>query len=350
MDDSGDPWKDITPDFPEIMRQLDAGERGNFPDVALRLSQLYRAEITPYLIEALRSATDRARNGDVPEGNAHFFAVYLLTEFRAKEALPAFLDAIRLPGEAADELFGDAITALFSRTLAIFAEDRPEVIDELIDDQSVSEYVRWAAADAYDYLVGGGKMDRGEAVERLRGHLRTAIERRDEAAPGFLIYALTTFVLPSEAPEIAEAFALDLVEPTLLDEEGIATFEAEGQAGLEKELAQLRPPAVDDTVVELRRWFEPDDGDDEDDAWLEGDDEFQEDDDLDPDSLEAKAAVLQLRGLMQRLGMESEDLPSDTTWLDAPRPIRNDGSRIGRNDPCPCGSGKKFKKCCGAPR
>ena len=25
------------------------------------------------------------------------------------------------------------------------------------------------------------------------------------------------------------------------------------------------------------------------------------------------------------------------------------GPKIGRNDPCPCGSGKKFKKCCGAP-
>ena len=25
-----------------------------------------------------------------------------------------------------------------------------------------------------------------------------------------------------------------------------------------------------------------------------------------------------------------------------------DLSKIGRNDPCPCGSGKKFKKCCGA--
>jgi preprotein translocase subunit SecA len=22
--------------------------------------------------------------------------------------------------------------------------------------------------------------------------------------------------------------------------------------------------------------------------------------------------------------------------------------KIGRNDPCPCGSGKKFKKCCGS--
>jgi len=23
------------------------------------------------------------------------------------------------------------------------------------------------------------------------------------------------------------------------------------------------------------------------------------------------------------------------------------GNKIGRNDPCPCGSNKKFKKCCG---
>jgi len=28
-------------------------------------------------------------------------------------------------------------------------------------------------------------------------------------------------------------------------------------------------------------------------------------------------------------------------------PIKSD-SQVGRNDPCPCGSGKKYKKCCGA--
>ena len=27
-------------------------------------------------------------------------------------------------------------------------------------------------------------------------------------------------------------------------------------------------------------------------------------------------------------------------------PIRNRGMRVGRNDPCPCGSGKKYKSCC----
>ena len=28
------------------------------------------------------------------------------------------------------------------------------------------------------------------------------------------------------------------------------------------------------------------------------------------------------------------------------KPIRNPGARIGRNAPCPCGSGKKYKNCC----
>ena len=32
---------------------------------------------------------------------------------------------------------------------------------------------------------------------------------------------------------------------------------------------------------------------------------------------------------------------------DVDRTIRNDGPKVGRNDPCPCGSGKKYKNCCG---
>jgi preprotein translocase subunit SecA len=28
--------------------------------------------------------------------------------------------------------------------------------------------------------------------------------------------------------------------------------------------------------------------------------------------------------------------------------FKTDDERIGRNDPCPCGSGKKHKKCCGS--
>ena len=32
---------------------------------------------------------------------------------------------------------------------------------------------------------------------------------------------------------------------------------------------------------------------------------------------------------------------------DSQKAAKTSGKRVGRNDPCPCGSGKKFKKCCG---
>ena len=28
-------------------------------------------------------------------------------------------------------------------------------------------------------------------------------------------------------------------------------------------------------------------------------------------------------------------------------PAKRDSKKVGRNDPCPCGSGKKYKNCCG---
>ena len=32
----------------------------------------------------------------------------------------------------------------------------------------------------------------------------------------------------------------------------------------------------------------------------------------------------------------------------ASQTVSNGGPKVGRNDPCPCGSGKKYKKCHGA--
>jgi preprotein translocase subunit SecA len=43
----------------------------------------------------------------------------------------------------------------------------------------------------------------------------------------------------------------------------------------------------------------------------------------------------------------SQEQTSAGSDVDArPEPIRNRGTRVGRNDPCPCGSGKKYKNCC----
>jgi SWIM/SEC-C metal-binding protein len=40
-----------------------------------------------------------------------------------------------------------------------------------------------------------------------------------------------------------------------------------------------------------------------------------------------------------------EDISEVQRLLNPPKPIQAD-PKVGRNDPCPCGSGKKFKKCC----
>jgi preprotein translocase subunit SecA len=36
------------------------------------------------------------------------------------------------------------------------------------------------------------------------------------------------------------------------------------------------------------------------------------------------------------------------TAAGTPAPVVRAEPKLGRNDPCPCGSGKKYKKCCGA--
>jgi len=52
----------------------------------------------------------------------------------------------------------------------------------------------------------------------------------------------------------------------------------------------------------------------------------------------------------QRLAKEDakKNLPGeDEDPLPPPvEPIRKEGEGPGRNDPCPCGSGKKYKQCC----
>ncbi len=44
----------------------------------------------------------------------------------------------------------------------------------------------------------------------------------------------------------------------------------------------------------------------------------------------------------------SEPAPAPVRSVVAPPPIRRRGAKVGRNQPCPCGSGKKFKRGCGA--
>jgi SEC-C motif-containing protein len=58
------------------------------------------------------------------------------------------------------------------------------------------------------------------------------------------------------------------------------------------------------------------------------------------------------RRLHHELARFKRDAEGEWVYVDGEAPdtgtVRHEGPRAGRNDPCPCGSGRKFKKCCGA--
>jgi len=63
-----------------------------------------------------------------------------------------------------------------------------------------------------------------------------------------------------------------------------------------------------------------------------------------PANLPGFAREMERRQQRQQQNLQYQTGPAQA---EAPKPVRA-GAKVGRNDPCPCGSGKKYKKCHGA--
>jgi hypothetical protein len=244
----------------------------------------------------------------------------LLAEFHAREGLPAILEAISLPDDGPEVLFGDSITEDLSRVLAILTDDPFDAIDQLIADRSLDEFVRWGAAGTYILLVRDGRLTRETAVERLRDHLRTACANEDVDIVTPLLFELDRYAPQEAIEEIEAAFRLDLVAPYSISLDQIRQDIAAGEASFQESLQRWPPTAVSDTVEELSHWDWS--GSQDDDFYDEDDDELIDD-------------------------LDEEDVIDEPAWDDSAT-IRITLPHIGRNERCPCGSGKKYKKCCGA--
>lgn len=307
----------IEAELDRIVRELDAGVK-KLPVEAILETREHRDLMIPKLIEMLRDDTAAARRGDLPEGNAHFFAIFLLTEFQAEEAFPVILEAFSLPGELPFDLFGDAVTSNLAQILAQFAGNRPEVMDAMIRNPELNEYVRWEAAQAYVHLVRDKRMTRDDAVERLRQHLCWAVAERDMAITGRLISVLTSFAPREAMADIEEAYRLDLVETFLIDLETVKDSSVEGDERVRKALARCSETGIKDTIEELKLWA----------AFTE----------------KPVPRPTPPPPLVSRPDFAAILKPNER----AETGLSKDGPRVGRNAPCPCGSGKKFKKCCGS--
>jgi hypothetical protein len=113
-------------------------------------------------------------------------------------------------------------------------------------------------------------------------------------------------------------------------------------------------PELEDWLAAVREDLasEPSPEDEDEDEW-DDEDPWDDDQDEEEEEDEDESGVSDTRDdpfSRSRPEPIADDLQLDrglSSMLGAPAaPIVNRGSKIGRNDPCPCGSGKKYKKCC----
>uniref|UniRef100_Q02D22 SEC-C motif domain protein n=1 Tax=Solibacter usitatus (strain Ellin6076) TaxID=234267 RepID=Q02D22_SOLUE len=275
--------------------------RGKFERKAVEAAVERREEITPELLWLLDETTNRAEEL-APEGDwiGHLYAMCLLTQFRELRAYPLVLRFGRLPGKLLDELCGDFLTEDYEKVLASVSGGDISGIQSLIQDESVDVWVRSVALSSLLVLVAEGQRSREEIVDYFRRLFRGGLERK-------LSYVWTSLVncscdlYPGELlPDIERAYRDGLVDSSQV---GMKDVERDLARGKDWVLARLvnggRHRLIDEAAEHIEKWC------------------------------------------------PAEVPPASVKWSPATSPVRST-PKVERNDPCPCGSGKKYKKCCGA--
>jgi hypothetical protein len=289
-----------------ILHQLTYAE--GLPREALKAASAQRVEMLPLFlneIEAYLALEPAARAKQTPL----FFIFHLLGEWRDRAAYRPLARLLRLPGREVDTIFGDGITTTSHRVMAAVFDGDPQPLYDIILDPNAEEFIRAGMCEALAMVTVRGELDRAVAGRFLRDAF---IEMRPQAECYVWVgwqSAIAVLGMSDLKILVKKAFDRGLIDSHVL---GYDHFEQDLRRGMEHPEEPWRPNDRDctlfgNTVEELSGWYC-----------------FTEQYSEDQERWRRRAEATRARG--QRLE----------------NPFRG----IGRNDPCPCGSGKKFKKCC----
>jgi hypothetical protein len=294
----------------EILHQFERAT-ARFARAAVEAAVARREEITPKLLRILEETADRAAQFDA-EGDymAHLYAMFLLAQFRETRAYPLVVRFASLPGDLLDSLCGDFITEDLGQVLASVCGGELAGIQSLIENEATDEWVRGAALSSLLTLVAAGQKSRDEIVGYFAGLFRGKLLRKWSHVWDTLV-SYSSDLYPEELlDDIKRAYEDGLVDPRYI---GFDNVKRDLAVGKDRILARLannpHRRLVEDTVAEMGWWAC-----------------FRED--------RAKNTA--------RAVPNSKLNPAISTQ------IRRATPKTGRNEPCPCGSGRKYKKCCGA--
>lgn len=301
-----------------------------FPTESVIEAREYWDELRANFLEELSAAViNPARVID--EENALFlYAIFLAAEKRDAEFGPLLLALLRLPYEQVDGLLGDGLLDSTGRCLASLHRGDDTPLRALAADVELNSYVRFAAIDALMVRVMEGDADadadaladflfglaQGLAI-LLRDDGRWQAEEittEDDELFQSLVGSLAGLGATRYLPAIEQWNRDDLIDPYYDDVDHLRKTIL---ASLEDRRADMhKPHYVRDVIAEMSWW----------------------------------ACFTVRHDTLRHAGGQKYDDAAGYYDDDAPFtvPYVREQPKIGRNDPCPCQSGKKFKKCCGA--
>jgi hypothetical protein len=286
---------------------------GRLPVEAIRAAQANREAMVPAF---LRTIDDFLELKGPVDPTALFFIFHLLGEWREKSAYWSLAVLLRLPPDVLDTILGEAITETSHRVMAAVFDGDPDPLYQIIRDPDADEYIRAKMCQAIAMLTRRGELPREATAAFLRDCFSHLEPQQDCYVWSGWLDAAAWLGLTELKPLAQQVFARGSIDPTWLS---FKDFEQGLQHSVDHPEAEPLYPGggltlFGETVAELSRWagFKPKPPRNEALGWGS----------LDP--------LERLVDSLDSFGTPHRD------------PLRN----VGRNDPCPCGSGKKFKKCC----
>jgi len=297
--------------IPEILQELES-YTGKFPMKAMRAAIQQREAITPELLRVVETIAASPTEFASRQGYMlPVFTLYLLAQFREKRAYGSIVKMFSAPGETSFGLVGDTVTEGLKQVFASVYDGNPAPLDGLIENEEANEYVRDAAINAILVLENTGQMPRAEAIEYFCSLFHGKLQRTHSFAWNGLVCAVAALPAPELMEEVRQAYSEGLVDESVVGLEGI-----ERDIAAPQQWRREGHTLITDAIGEMEGW-----------ACFHDDDSGL----TEPPKIQAPI---------------SQPPPSRPTEYVAPKPFIRE-PKIGRNDPCPCGSGKKYKKCCG---
>lgn len=269
-----------------------------FPQEEFQVIRQNYKEAKPYLYAAIDKAMEEAE--ELEENyELHFYALFFLAEFKDTEAFEKIIDLVHLPSDLLDDLIGDLNTDGLDQILYNTFNGNVELLKDVVCDVQADEYVRNSVLHVLGQLYLDGTLDKQDWVRFLKERADT----EDEEISTWLVGMICECHLIELLPQVRHLFDESLVDPFVYGGydscvDMMFSYERQEQAFFQKQIS----------ADSLKTWAM-----------------FEQEETQSSKNISKK----DFQKLFGQQGQRTEKKV-----------------KVGRNDPCPCGSGKKYKYCC----